>query len=136
MRAGLPIPGRGPKLKVDVKKSLIHKRNNQFLFKRSTFFPHQDITFNTSDESKEQPVAEESVSTVHIIALYKLLDIRKNYFNTNIIFQEDDTLNGGSDDSPEIRQLNLLRQVKAEKAQDSPVYKHVGYKVRILLTYS
>ncbi|KYQ59240.1 ZZ-type zinc finger-containing protein 3 [Trachymyrmex zeteki] len=104
LRAGLPIPGRGPKLKVDVKKGLIHKRNNQFLFKRSTFFPHQDISFNTSDESKEQPVAEES---------------------------EDDTLNGGSDDSPEIRQLNLLRQVKAEKAQDSSMYNHVGYKCTV-----
>jgi len=71
LRAGLPIPGRGPKLKLDAKKSLTHKqRSNHFLFKRSTFFPHQDIAFNSSDESKEQPVAEESVSTVHITVLY------------------------------------------------------------------
>lgn len=66
LRAGLPIPGRGPKLKLDVKKNLSHKqRSNHFLFKRSTFFPHQDISFNSSDESKEQPLAEESVSIVH-----------------------------------------------------------------------
>jgi len=62
LRAGLPIPGRGPKLKLDVKKNLTYKRSNHFLFKRSTFFPHQDISFH-SDESKEQPV-EESVSIV------------------------------------------------------------------------
>lgn len=71
LRAGLPIPGRGPKLKMDVKKSLTHKQRNHFLFKRSTFFPHQDIVFNSSDESKEQPVAEESVS---ITILCKILN--------------------------------------------------------------
>lgn len=65
LRAGLPIPGRGPKLKLDVKKNLSHKqRSNHFLFKRSTFFPHQDISFNL-DENKEQPVAEESVSIIY-----------------------------------------------------------------------
>ncbi|XP_011697921.1 PREDICTED: ZZ-type zinc finger-containing protein 3 [Wasmannia auropunctata] len=104
LRAGLPIPGRGPKLKLDVKKSLTHKqRSNHLLFKRSTFFPHQDIAFS-SDDSKEQPVAEES---------------------------EDDTPNGSSDDNPELRQINLLRQVKTEKEQDSPAYKHVGYKCMV-----
>ncbi|XP_071639106.1 ZZ-type zinc finger-containing protein 3-like [Temnothorax longispinosus] len=105
LRAGLPIPGRGPKLKLDVKRSLTHKqRNNHFLFKRSTFFPHQDISFNSSDEIREQPVAEES---------------------------EDDTLNGGNDDNAELRQIHLLRQVKTEKEQDSPAYKHIGYKCTV-----
>jgi len=104
-RAGLPIPGRGPKLKLDVKRNLSHKqRNNHFLFKRSTFFPHQEIALNLSDENKEQPVVEES---------------------------EDDTPNGGSDDNPELRQINLLRQVKSEKEQESPAYKHVGYKCTV-----
>jgi len=67
LRAGLPIPGRGPKVKLDVKKgpSRKHQRNNHFLFKRSTFFPHQDISLTTSDENKEQPVAEGSVNIVH-----------------------------------------------------------------------
>lgn len=67
LRAGLPIPGRGPKLssKMEFKKSFTHKqRTNHSLFKRSTFFPHQDISFN-SDENKEQPVADESVSIVY-----------------------------------------------------------------------
>lgn len=103
LRAGLPIPGRGPKIKLDVKKSFTHKhqRNNHFLFKRSTFFPHQDISFNITDENKEQLVAE----------------------------SEDDVLNGGIDDTPETRQIILLRQVKAEKEQDSSsLYKHIGYK--------
>lgn len=63
LRAGLPIPGRGPKVKIDVKKSFTNKqRNNNFLLKRSTFFPHQDISFGISDENKEQPIAEEPVS--------------------------------------------------------------------------
>ncbi|KAL6261636.1 hypothetical protein P5V15_006724 [Pogonomyrmex californicus] len=104
LKAGLPIPGRGPKVKLDVRRNLTHKqRHNHLLFKRSTFFPHQDIPFN-SDESKEQPVAEE--------------------------FEDD--INGGGDDNSELRQINLLRQVKAEKEQDpSSAYKHVGYKCTV-----
>lgn len=72
LRAGLPIPGRGPKVKLDVKRGLSHRhqRNNHFLFKRSTFFPHQDISLNISDENKEQPVAEESVNIVCTTVLY------------------------------------------------------------------
>ncbi|XP_050447352.1 ZZ-type zinc finger-containing protein 3 [Cataglyphis hispanica] len=106
LRAGLPIPGRGPKIKLDVKKGLTHKhqRNNHLLFKRSTFFPHQDISFNIADENKEQFITE----------------------------SEDDILNGGIDDTPEARQINLLRQVKAEKEQNSSfLYKHIGYKCTI-----
>lgn len=51
-----------------------------------------------------------------------------------LFFQEDDTPNVGSDDNPELRQINLLRQVKAEKEQDSPAYKHVGHKVRTIIS--
>ncbi|EZA51491.1 hypothetical protein DMN91_000557 [Ooceraea biroi] len=103
LRAGLPIPGKGPKLKLDAKKGLTHRhRNNHLLFKRSTFFPHQDISCNMSEEIKEQSVADELV---------------------------DNTTSRGSDDNPELRQISLLRQVKAEKEQDSSsMYKHVGYK--------
>jgi hypothetical protein len=41
--------------------------------------------------------------------------------------------NGGVDDNPELRQINLVRQVKTEKEQQhsSSAYKHVGFKVRI-----
>jgi len=47
-------------------------------------------------------------------------------------FQEDDATSGGSDDNPELRHINLLRQVKAEKEQDlSSVYEHIGYKVHM-----
>ncbi|KAH0946503.1 hypothetical protein HN011_003237 [Eciton burchellii] len=105
LKAGLPIPGRGPKLKLDVKKGLSshrHQRNNNFLFKRSTFFPHQDISCNASEENKEQPIVKKF---------------------------EDDATSGGSDDNPELRHINLLRQVKAEKEQDlSSMYEHIGYK--------
>lgn len=70
MRAGLPIPGRGPKMKLDAKKGMNHRhqRNNYSLFKRSTFFPHQDMSFTMPDESKELPIMEDSVrirSTLH-----------------------------------------------------------------------
>lgn len=105
-KAGLPIPGRGPKMKLDIKRSLTHKhqRNNHLLFRRSTFFPHQDISCSASDENKEQFAAE----------------------------SEDDTLNKSVDDTPEARQITLLRQVKAEKEQDSSsLYKHIGYKCTI-----
>lgn len=62
LRAGLPIPGKGPKIKLDAKKGLKHQRNNSFLLKRSTFFPHQDISCNVSEDNKEQPVVEELVN--------------------------------------------------------------------------
>ncbi|KAF7382192.1 ZZ-type zinc finger-containing protein 3 [Vespula maculifrons] len=104
LRAGLPIPGRGPKVKFDVKKGFNHRhqRNNYMLFKRSTFFPHQDLSFVTNEESKEQPIIEES---------------------------EDDIGNICTDDNSELRQIELVRQVKTEKEHESyPVYKHVGYK--------
>lgn len=54
---------------------------------------------------------------------------------SSILFiQEDDTLNGRVDDTPEARQITILRQVKAEKEQDSSsLYKHIGYKVCIIL---
>ncbi|XP_014471794.1 PREDICTED: ZZ-type zinc finger-containing protein 3 [Dinoponera quadriceps] len=103
-RAGLPIPGRGPKVKIDIKKGLTHKRNSNFLWKRSTFFPHQDISCGISDENKEQPVAEEF---------------------------EEDTINEGMNDNPELRQIELLRQVKIEKEQDSSTYKNIGFKCTI-----
>lgn len=104
LRAGLPIPGRGPKVKLDVKKGMSHRhhRNNYTLFRRSTFFPYQDMSFPTTDEGKEQPVTEEF---------------------------EEDTGSSIIEDNPELRHIELLRQVKAEKEQeDSSMYKHVGYK--------
>lgn len=69
LRAGLPIPGRGPKMKLDVKKGMGHRhqRNNYSLFRRSTFFPHQDISFTIPDESKEQAITEESVCIATIL---------------------------------------------------------------------
>ncbi|KAL0105902.1 hypothetical protein PUN28_015967 [Cardiocondyla obscurior] len=78
----LTSPGRGPKVKVDFMRSLNKHRYNHFLFKHLTFFPHQDISFNFSDESKEQPITKEL----------------------------DDIINGGRDDNFELRQINLLRQ--------------------------
>lgn len=50
-------------------------------------------------------------------------------FSLIFFIQEDDALSGGIDDTPEARQITLLRQVKAEKEQDSSSYKHIGYKV-------
>ena len=104
LRAGLPIPGRGPKMKLDAKKGMSHRhqRNNYSLFKRSTFFPHQDMSFTMPDESKELPIMEDS---------------------------EDEAGNSIIDDNPELRHIDLLKVVKAEKEQSSsPVYKHIGHK--------
>lgn len=106
-RAGLPIPGRGPKMKLDIKKGNGHRhqRNNSSLLRRSTFFPHQDMSFAIPDESKEQTITEES---------------------------EDDAGNSIIDDNPELRHIELLKEVKIEKEQNlSPIYKHIGYKCSI-----
>ncbi|XP_015604351.1 ZZ-type zinc finger-containing protein 3 isoform X4 [Cephus cinctus] len=107
LRAGLPIPGRGPKVKLDVKRSLSHRhqRNNYLLFRRSTFFPHQDMSFAIGEDTKEQFVTEES---------------------------EDDCDNGATEDNSELRQIELLRQVKLEKEEDpSFLYQHFGYKCSV-----
>ncbi|XP_020284222.1 ZZ-type zinc finger-containing protein 3 isoform X2 [Pseudomyrmex gracilis] len=105
-KAGLPIPGRGPKQKFDIKRSSTHKhqRNNHFLFKRSTFFPHHDVSFNIPEENKEQSIAEE----------YDITDTSKEC------------------DNPELRYIDLLCQVKTEKEQDpSSLYQHIGYKCTV-----
>lgn len=91
LRAGLPIPGRGPKVKFDVKKGFNHRhqRNNYMLFKRSTFFPHQDLSFVTNEESKEQPIIEESVSSllkIVFLSYLKLIIIKFITFKILISF--------------------------------------------------
>lgn len=104
LRAGLPIPGRGPKVKLDVKRSLNHRhqRNNYLLFRPSTFFPHQDMSFNIGDDIRDLSVAEDS---------------------------EDDGGNGCIEDTAELRHIQLLRQVKAEKGDEQlQAYQHSGYK--------
>ncbi|XP_066600529.1 ZZ-type zinc finger-containing protein 3-like [Prorops nasuta] len=106
LRAGLPIPGRGPKVKLDSKKSISHRhqRNNYWLHRRSTFFPHQEIAF-ANDENKEHIIAEES---------------------------EEDVENNVLGDTPELRQIELLREIKVEKEQGNSVtYTHFGYKCTI-----
>ncbi|XP_034947170.1 ZZ-type zinc finger-containing protein 3 [Chelonus insularis] len=51
LRAGLPIPGRGPKFKLDIKRGFHYRyqRNRYPFFRKSTFFPHQDLV--TADDS-------------------------------------------------------------------------------------
>ena len=50
-------------MKLDIKKGNGHRhqRHNSSLLRRSTFFPHQDMSFTIPDESKEQTITEESV---------------------------------------------------------------------------
>lgn len=50
-------------MKLDIKKGNGHRhqRNNSSLLRRSTFFPHQDMSFTIPDENKEQTITEESV---------------------------------------------------------------------------
>lgn len=83
LRAGLPIPGRGPKMKLDIKKGNGHRhqRNNSSLLRRSTFFPHQDMSFTIPDESKEQTIIEESVCVIIL-----QLDTNLIYFIYFIIY--------------------------------------------------
>ncbi|XP_043287116.1 ZZ-type zinc finger-containing protein 3 [Venturia canescens] len=107
LRAGLPIPGRGPKVKLDGKKSQSNRnqRNILLLSKKSTFFPHQDLSYGGSDEGKDNQAQEDS---------------------------EDDYSNAGIEENPELRQIELLRQVKAEKeAGQSTDYQHFGYKCTV-----
>ncbi|XP_043462949.1 ZZ-type zinc finger-containing protein 3 [Leptopilina heterotoma] len=103
LRAGLPIPGRGPKVKLDTRRNLAfrNQRQSQQFYKKSTFFPHQEISCGI-DDPKDQAVRDEI---------------------------GEGTGNGSEDDNPEIRQIELLRQVKDEKETVSSVpFEHVGYK--------
>lgn len=58
-RAGLPIPGRGPKVKSEMRRSTTRYRN-QSVLKKSTFFPHEQLL----DEIKKEPIQEEFVSRI------------------------------------------------------------------------
>lgn len=58
-KAGLPIPGRGPKVKSEMRKSTSRYRN-QSLLKKSTFFPHEQLL----DEIKKEPITEELIISV------------------------------------------------------------------------
>lgn len=61
--------------------------------------------------------------------------VSRKLFLLILFIQEDNTLNR-IDDTPEARQIALLRQVKAEKEQDSSsLYKHIGYKVCTIFFY-
>lgn len=54
-----------------------------------------------------------------------------------LLLQEDEAGNSIIDDNPELRHIDLLKEVKAEKEQSSsPVYKHIGHKVCELLSIS
>ncbi|XP_012256270.2 ZZ-type zinc finger-containing protein 3 [Athalia rosae] len=104
LRAGLPIPGRGPKVRMDVKRGTNHRhqRNNYLLLKPSTFFPHQDMPFNFGEDARHLSIIEDS---------------------------EDDCGNGTLGDTAEMRHIQLLRLVKAEKGNEQlRAYSHIGYR--------
>ncbi|XP_015124990.1 ZZ-type zinc finger-containing protein 3 [Diachasma alloeum] len=107
LKAGLPIPGRGPKVKTDFKKGL-HHRNLKGLLRRSTFFPHQD--FNDYEE-REETRSHPSITTED---------------------SEDDAgPSTGSEETSELRQIQLLKRIKTEKEEQGPLYQHFGYKCSI-----
>ncbi|OXU32281.1 hypothetical protein TSAR_007057 [Trichomalopsis sarcophagae] len=104
-KAGLPIPGRGPKVKSELRKSTSRYRN-QSLLKKSTFFPHEQLL----DEIKKEPTTEE------------------------LMISDDSTpATSVPEENPEQRQIELLRQVKVEKDTDNEDsnYHNLGYKCYI-----
>ncbi|XP_011495608.1 PREDICTED: ZZ-type zinc finger-containing protein 3 [Ceratosolen solmsi marchali] len=104
MKAGLPIPGRGPKMKSEIRKSSSRHKSNYTSFRKSTFFPHEQIL----DEIKREPSQDESDDD-------DLVDTPDN--------------NGDND---ELSQMELLRQVKIEKYNSKEsTYLHFGYKCYI-----
>ncbi|KAK0083552.1 hypothetical protein PV325_008632 [Microctonus aethiopoides] len=109
-RARLPVPGRGPKAKLDVKKSLHHRhqRNNYLLFRKSTFFPGQDYVVDDKDEC--EMVRDHSMT----------------------VDDSENDISNGVDEIQELKQIELIRRIREEKAQGhTTLYQHFGYKCTI-----
>lgn len=68
------------------------------------------MDISSSDLIKEQPVQDE---------------LMNNYF-------DDNSGTGNDEESVELRQIELIRQIKTEKEDNqSSAYQHVGHKVNI-----
>ncbi|KAK6627453.1 hypothetical protein RUM44_009930 [Polyplax serrata] len=119
-KAGLPVPGRIPKLKSDYLRSPKyaghqHSRNNSFLYPRSTFFPQLNPPVSMP-EVDDLPGT--SVIDVNLIKMEP-----KDAEEDNI-YPED------VKNSDEFKKLALLKRIKRDKEKNinSVKFEHVGYK--------
>ncbi|KAJ1523763.1 hypothetical protein ONE63_001596 [Megalurothrips usitatus] len=109
MKAGLPIPGRAPRLTSETQKKGSHSRQraNHFLSRPSTFFPqHQDLPVYMSecDDGEDLPENSENLLTVKTETTEFSL-------------------------SDEQRKLHLLKQVRDEKEKGNIRSGiHIGFK--------
>ncbi|KAK3924677.1 ZZ-type zinc finger-containing protein 3 [Frankliniella fusca] len=108
MKAGLPVPGRAPRLPAETQKKGSHSRQraNNFLSRPSTFFPqHQDLPVYMSDYDDGTELPENT---------------------ENCLVKTESTEYSLSDEQ---RKLNLLKKVKNEKERGNIHHDiHGGFK--------
>ncbi|XP_025829618.1 ZZ-type zinc finger-containing protein 3-like [Agrilus planipennis] len=126
-KAGLPIPGRIPKSAEKYKKSKLHlhQRNNHYLWKPSTFFPHLDIPVKMNDFEE---VPGPSISHKAVL---------ESSNSSNYLLPKPDEFGSSeysiqhSNDTTEYK-LKLLKRVKGIKEKELNLcvsFSHFGYKV-------
>lgn len=109
MKAGLPVPGRAPRLPTETQKKGSHsrQRTNNFLSRPSTFFPqHQDLPVYMSDYDDGAELPDN---------IEDLLIVKTETTEFTL--------------SDEQRKLNLLKKVKIEK-ESGNIHNgiHAGFK--------
>ncbi|KRT83079.1 hypothetical protein AMK59_4822 [Oryctes borbonicus] len=122
-KAGLPIPGRIPKI-FERKRSHKHQRLNHLLVKPSTFFPHLDIpvVMNDDDEvpgpSQPSKLPESSLDS--------------NFSNYLLTSNYHDDRKSITDRNEIELQLYILRNIRHEKQiennESRTLYRHDGFK--------
>lgn len=128
-KAGLPIPGRAPKLQsLELFRKGYHphrhQRNNHYLFKQTTFFPSQDVPVYMSDFDDETTGSCHNISTEEYDT--KMEGVREDGLS------DDDSTSAAHkhQNSTEYRQICLLRRVKRVKETEKGRLpkEHLGYK--------
>ncbi|KAI4471288.1 zinc finger zz domain containing 3 [Holotrichia oblita] len=122
-QAGLPIPGRIPKM-FERKRSHKHQRLNHLLFKPSTFFPHLDIPVVMNDDDEVPGPSQTSKLSESTHDCYS-----SNYLLTSSYHEDRKLLTGRTEMD---LQLYLLRSIRNEKQIENnesvTLFQHVGFK--------
>ncbi|GJQ71123.1 hypothetical protein Trydic_g1027 [Trypoxylus dichotomus] len=122
-RAGLPIPGRIPKI-FDRKRSHKHQRLNHLLIKPSTFFPHLDIPVVMNDDDEVPgPSQSSKLSESTFDSPFSNYLLTSNYHDDRKLMTDRNEIDV---------QLYILRNIRNEKQIEDnasrPLYRHVGFK--------
>ncbi|XP_067001990.1 ZZ-type zinc finger-containing protein 3 isoform X1 [Anabrus simplex] len=123
-KAGMPIPGRAPKMQPSsIRKRSYHRhqRHNHFLFRHTTFFPCQDVPVYMSEFDEETTGSNPNYSSHN-----PETDIKEEVVSDD----EQSGLNEKLSGESRYQQMQLLRRVLKEKQKEGtmPRVEHTGFK--------